>query len=324
MSVDTTAGATDASRRDAVVEQLFLGAIGALETLHVYLGDRLGLYDALAEMPDASAASWPTRAGIAERYAREWLEQQAAAGLLVVSTTRRPRRRSGATGCPRSTPRSARPGQPDLRRRAGAMVGGLVHPLDAMIEAFRTGAGCPTPTTAPDTREGIARLNRPMFVNQLAQEWLPAVPDMHARLLRADPPARVADSAAAAGGRASPSPRAYPLARVDGFDPDEASVADARAQRRPARLGDRVRVRLPGRRATRRWRGRYDLVTIFEALHDMAHPVVGAARGAALLAPGGAVLVADEKVAETFTRPRRRARAVELRLQRAALPARRR
>src|SRR4029453_15240156 len=51
VSVDTTAGPTDASRRDAVVEQLFLGAIGALETLHVYLGDRLGLYDALAEMP---------------------------------------------------------------------------------------------------------------------------------------------------------------------------------------------------------------------------------------------------------------------------------
>src|SRR5918911_5358785 len=68
-----------ASRRDVVVEQLFLGAIGALETLHIYLGDRLGLYASLARLPDASAPELAARVGIHERYAREWLEQQAGA-----------------------------------------------------------------------------------------------------------------------------------------------------------------------------------------------------------------------------------------------------
>ena len=84
MSTDTTATAAGASRRDAVVEQLFLGAIGALETLHVYIGDRLGLYVALAGMPDATPNELANTAGIAERYAREWLEQQAVSGLLDV------------------------------------------------------------------------------------------------------------------------------------------------------------------------------------------------------------------------------------------------
>jgi hypothetical protein len=70
----------DTARRDAVVEHLFLGAIGALETLHVYLGDRLGLYTSLAATPDASPRELAAHAGIAERYAREWLEQQAVAG----------------------------------------------------------------------------------------------------------------------------------------------------------------------------------------------------------------------------------------------------
>ena len=83
MSTDTTAP-TATSRRDAVVEQLFLGAIGALETLHVYIGDRLGLYAALAGIPDAAPNELANTTGIAERYAREWLEQQAVAGLLDV------------------------------------------------------------------------------------------------------------------------------------------------------------------------------------------------------------------------------------------------
>jgi len=68
MSTDTTA-TTGTSRRDAVVEQLFLGAIGALETLHVYIGDRLGLYAALAGTPDATPNELANTTGIAERYA---------------------------------------------------------------------------------------------------------------------------------------------------------------------------------------------------------------------------------------------------------------
>src|SRR3954454_5179122 len=76
----------ETSRRDAVAEQLFQGVIGALETLHVYLGDRLGLYASLAALPDASAPELAARAGIQERDAREWLEQQAVAGLLDVVT----------------------------------------------------------------------------------------------------------------------------------------------------------------------------------------------------------------------------------------------
>src|SRR5437763_16933722 len=79
----TTALSTDA-RRDQLVEQLFTSALGAMDLLCVYLGDRLGLYRALVEGGPASSGELASRAGVAERYAREWLEQQAMAGILEV------------------------------------------------------------------------------------------------------------------------------------------------------------------------------------------------------------------------------------------------
>ena len=96
--------------------------------------------------------------------------------------------------------------------------------------------------------------------------------------------------------------RAYPKVRVDGFDSDEASVALARANVAGAGLAERVTIstRDAGDPALA---GRYDLVTIFEALHDMSRPVDALRTVRGLLAEGGSVLVMDERVAETFTAP---------------------
>src|SRR5262249_56668139 len=135
----------------------------------------------------------------------------------------------------------------------------------------------------------------------LGREWLPAIPDVHARL-SADPPARVADVACGAGWSSIGIARAYPKVRVDGFDLDEASVTLARANVMEVGLADRVdiAVRDAGDPALA---GRYDLVTIFEALHDMSQPVEVLRRVRGLLVEGGAVIVADERVAESFTAP---------------------
>ncbi len=84
---DTTAlpAETDEAQRDALVERLFRATLGALELLHVYVGDRLGLYRVLAVQGSAmSSSDLAGAAGIAERYAREWLEQQAVAGMIDV------------------------------------------------------------------------------------------------------------------------------------------------------------------------------------------------------------------------------------------------
>jgi 2-polyprenyl-3-methyl-5-hydroxy-6-metoxy-1,4-benzoquinol methylase len=140
-----------------------------------------------------------------------------------------------------------------------------------------------------------------MFINLLGSEWLPAVPDVHARL-QADPPARVADIACGTGWSSIALARAYPAVTVDGFDLDEASIDLARKNAVAEGLTNRVKFEArdaaePG--AT----GRYDLVTIFEALHDMARPVEALRAVKAMLNENGSVIMADEKVSESFVGP---------------------
>ena len=295
----TTTHIQDTERRDALVGRLFESAIGAMEVFTIYLGDRLGLYAALAEGGPADPAELAERAAIHPRYAREWLEQQAAAGILDVEDAD-------------AAPEARRFALPEAFREvllepeslnyfAGVLrlVAGATGPIGAVLEAYRTGGGVPYADFGTDTREGIAAMNRPMFANQLAG-WIAAMPDVHARL--SAPGARVADLGCGTGWSAIALARAYPDVRVDGFDLDEASIGRARANAVAAGVADRVcfAVRDAADPALAR---RYDLVTAFEAVHDMARPVEALAVMRRLLAPGGAVLVGDERVAEDFAAP---------------------
>lgn len=294
---------THAGRRDATVEQLFQATIGALELVHVYVGDRLGLYSALTTMHDASPADLAGHAGIAERYAREWLEQQAVAGLVDVTVAG-----NGADFRRYRLPSEVVEVMTDadsLNYLAplAPLVVSISQTLPALLEAFRSGDGVPYEAYGADLRDGIARLNRPMFLHQLAAEWIPALPDIEARLRgSADAAPRAADLGCGSGWSSIALARAYSAVQVDGIDLDDASIAAARRHAADAGLSDRVSFenRDAGDPALA---GQYDLVTFFETVHDMADPVAALRAARALLTPGGAVLVADEKVSETFTAP---------------------
>jgi 2-polyprenyl-3-methyl-5-hydroxy-6-metoxy-1,4-benzoquinol methylase len=138
-------------------------------------------------------------------------------------------------------------------------------------------------------------------VNALAG-WLAAVPDIDARL-RAEPAARVADVACGTGWSSLAIARAYPLVQVDGFDLDEESIR--LAQTNPAESEPELegRVRFEVRDAASLQRAAYDLVTVFEAVHDLARPVEVLRALRALLADDGSVVIADERAAERFTAP---------------------
>ncbi len=106
------------------------------------------------------------------------------------------------------------------------LVVACVRPLDALLEAFRTGDGVPYADYGADLHEGQARFTRPMFENLIGSEWLPSVPDVDSRL-RSAPPARVADVACGEGRSSIAIARAYPQVYVDGIDSDEASIEAA-------------------------------------------------------------------------------------------------
>ena len=290
-----------AARRDAFVGRLFQSGIGGLEVLTVYLGNRLGLYRALADHGPATSSELAARTNTSERYIREWLEQQAAADILrvdnVAAAARERRFQLPAEYA------EALLDEASLNYLAPltAAVFGLAAQLPAVAEAFKHGGGVPWSDYGEEGRGSQAALNRPAFLNLLGQEWLPSITDVHARL-QADPPARVADIACGYGWSSIGIARAYPKARVDGFDSDEPSIAAARALATQNSLSDRLTFTTRDA-ADPALAGRYDLVTIFEALHDMARPVEALRSVRRLVADGGAVIVMDEHVGESFTAP---------------------
>jgi 2-polyprenyl-3-methyl-5-hydroxy-6-metoxy-1,4-benzoquinol methylase len=294
------ASAADATeRRDALVERLSLDAIGAFDLFSVHIGERLGLYRALADKGPLTSSELAEAAGIHERYAREWLEQQAASDILA------------AEGDDEGSRRFRLPEGHDealldvsslnyIAPIARAVLASI-RPIDALLEAMRTGGGVPYPDYGEDLHEAQAAFTRPLFENLLGSEWLGGVPEIRDRLL-ADPPARVADVACGQGRSSIEIARAYPTVQVDGIDSDTASIEFARKNLEGSGVDDRVSFH-DRDAADAGLAGRYDLVTIFEALHDMSYPVevLRAARG--LLADGGVMLIGDERTEESFTAP---------------------
>lgn len=289
--------------------------------LAVYVGDRLGLYRMLAADGARTSAELAAAARLSERYVRERLEQQAASGILDVDDARADagaRRYSLPPGHD-----EALVGDASLNCIApiGQLVVACAKPLDAVLDAFRSGEGVAYADYGSDLHEGQARFTRPMFEALLADEWLGAVAPVRDRLL-ADPPARVADVACGEGHSSLAIARGYPKVRVDGIDADRASIAAARRHLAAGGLDDRVAFHLRDA-ADEELAGRYDLVYIHEALHDMSYPVRVLRACRAMLADGGSVIVGDERVAGRVRPSGRRRRAALLRLQHPALPARR-
>ena len=293
---------------EAVADRILGAALGMVDTLAVYLGDRLGWYRSLAADGPATPVQLAERTGTNARYAREWLEQQAVTGLLSVTEP---------DGIPPAS--AGRPGGPD---RAEARVYSLSsaaaevltdeHSLNylaplarmfaaagpalpALLEAYRSGGGVSWDQLGDDARESQADMNRPWFEHELAGA-LERSPAVHAALSRPD--ARIADIGCGAGWSSVALARAYPEAQVHGYDIDEPSVRTARVNAQAAGVQDRVSftagdaAQLPAQQ--------YDAAFAFECIHDMPRPVDVLTAVRQSLAPGGFMVVMDEAVAEQF------------------------
>jgi 2-polyprenyl-3-methyl-5-hydroxy-6-metoxy-1,4-benzoquinol methylase len=179
------------------------------------------------------------------------------------------------------------------------MLAGIGGVLPRVAEAYRTGGGVPYEAYGAEFRHGQGHINRPAFTNELPGEWLDAMPDVALRLRESG--ARVADVGCGQGWSSIAVAREFPLASVDGFDADPGSIADSRRHAGEAGVDDRVRFF--ERDAVAVSGGPYDLVMILETLHDLPRPVDALRAARAATAPGGAVLVVDERVAESFSAP---------------------
>jgi len=282
---------------EAFAEQLFGAALGTAELTVTYFGRKLGLYAALRESNASTVTDVAACAGVDTRYAREWLEHQAVAGVVTVHD-------------PEAAPDERRYSLPEAHAMvllddehpaySGALADIppiLARTIDLVTDAFRTGTG--VPFAAYGVHDMQAGFTRPMFANALAAEWLPALPDVHARLQSGEA-LRITDFGCGEGWAGIYLAEAYPNVTVDGFDLDDTSIAAARKHAADRGVADRVRFEV--RDITDpSFDARYDLAIACEVIHDLADPVAALAALRRVTDNGGAVLVIDEKAADAFS-----------------------
>jgi SAM-dependent methyltransferase len=279
---------------DAVAERLLTSTLGLVDTLAVYVGDRLGWYRSLRTDGPATAAELATRTGTQERYVREWLEQQAVAGWLEVSDgTDSAQRRFSMT--PAAAEVLTDPGSLNYLAPLTRLFAASAGALPELMAAYRHGGGVSWAQLGTDAREGQADMNRPWYELELAPA-LARAPEVHDRLARDG--AVVADVGCGAGWSTIALARAYPEATLRGLDVDEPSIAMARAHAAEAGLGERVTFIHVD--AGTDPASDHDAVFAFECIHDMPRPVEVLRAARESLRDDGFMVVMDEAVADEF------------------------
>lgn len=282
---------------EALVGRILEAAVGGLDVLSVYLGEQLGYYRALAEGGALTSAELAARTGTHERYAREWLEQQATTQFLAVDlpeADEAQRRYSLPEGYAEVFVNEL---SPAFVAPIGRFLKVMGTSAGALLPAYRSGTGISWAAMGEDARTAQADFNRPFFLGSLVDDYLGQLPEVHGALQQ--PGARVAEIGPGGGWALVALARAYPELRGDGFEVDGESVALATRNLVEAGVSDRFTVheldaaQAPGA-------GEYDLVAALECIHDMADPVAVLEAMRRLAKPGGTVLVVDERVADEF------------------------
>jgi SAM-dependent methyltransferase len=244
--------------------QKALSDLGA--TFHanlIIIGDKLGLYKAMAGAGPLTSAELAERTGTAERYVREWLAAQAASGYVTYDpTTQRftlPEEQAFAL---------ANENSPAFLPGAFQLATAALKAQPKLLEAFRTGAGVGWHEHDPELFQGTERFFRPGYAAHLTSSWIPALEGVEAKLHAG---AHVADVGCGHGASTILLAQAYPRSTFIGFDYHGPSIERARQVAREAGIADRVTFEVakakdyPG--------AHYDLVAFFDCLHDMGDPV---------------------------------------------------
>ena len=264
----------DEARVEAFVGQIAVEIGAALGAALVNIGDRLGLYRAMADGQPVSAADLAARTDTLERYVREWLNAQAAGGYVTYDPE------SDRYTLPLEhayvlADESSPLAMAGMFQSAGAVFDGRQR----VAERFRSGEGVGWHEHHDDLFRGVERAFGANYRANLVGEWLPALDGVVAKLENGG---RVADVGCGHGASTILMAQAFPEASFIGFDYHEESIAVARERAQEAGVADRVRFEVAGAAG---FPGEgYDLVAFFDALHDMGDPVAATRHAHAALA----------------------------------------
>ncbi|MDX6443494.1 MAG: hypothetical protein QOH71_568 [Blastocatellia bacterium] len=289
MSAGSQAQSINEDRMNAFLGKV-VGDFGAsLSSALVYIGQKLGLYKAMAEAGPITPAGLAERTNTNERYVREWLINQAAGGYAEYDPE---------SGCYSLTPEQS---VALTDEQSPFYVGGGFFVVKAMTGAvsrienhFRNGGGMLWGEHDPDLFVGTEKFFRPGYSAHLVNTWIPALTGIEEKL---NSGGKVADIGCGHGASTIIMARAFPQSRFWGFDNHEASIRHAREAAGAAGLSDRVTFEVADART---FPGEnYDLVCFFDCLHDMGDPVGAATRAAAALDQSGSALIVEPMAGNT-------------------------
>jgi 2-polyprenyl-3-methyl-5-hydroxy-6-metoxy-1,4-benzoquinol methylase len=286
MTVELTSAPTrspDPDKLNAFIGKM-LGDLGAAATaVLIRIGDKLGLYRALATGEALTSQELAERTGTAERYVREWLANQAASGYLEYDpSTRR------FSLPPEQAFMLADESSPLFIHGAFQLVEAMMAAEAQIADRFRTGEGFGWHEHDANLFEGCERFFRPGYNANLVSTWIPALEGVEAKLRRG---AKVADIGCGLGASTILLAQAYPNSTFHGFDYHGESIQLARERAKKAGVADRIEFTVS---SAKTFPGEgYDLIACFDCVHDMGDPVGAAQHVRAALAPDGTWMVVE-------------------------------
>jgi SAM-dependent methyltransferase len=280
--------AVDETKLSAFLDQIVLDQGAAYSVVLMSIGDRLGLYRALAARGPLTSSELASETGTAERYVREWLINQAAGGIVTYDL---------ATERYTLPPEHAGPltdeDAPYFVAGGVQCFAALVLALPRIAEAFKTGAGMPWGAHDSNLFQGTERLFRPSYLAYLVSEWIPAIDGLKARL---ESGAVVADVGCGHGASTVILARAFPRSTFVGLDSHAPSIDRASKAAEAAGL---TNVRFEVADAAAYPLGNYDAVAYFDCFHDLGDPAGSARRTFEALKPDGMVMVVEPMAGRT-------------------------
>jgi 2-polyprenyl-3-methyl-5-hydroxy-6-metoxy-1,4-benzoquinol methylase len=260
MADQTTALDWDKVKAFAGVMTNDLGA--ALQGALSYIGDRLGIFQALAQANPVTSAELAAKTGLNERYLREWLGAMTAAKYLEYEPA------SGRYSMPREHAMVlAEENSPFYMGGFMQMVVPEVAMAPKLLESFRTGRGVPQSEYPPEVFEAIERSSAPMYRNSLLRKWLPAMPQVVECLNNGG---EALDVGCGSGRAVITIASAFPNARIHGYDAHPGSIERARANAKAAGVAERVKFEVVD--CTKLSPERFDFISVFDVVHDSVDP----------------------------------------------------
>ncbi|MGO8102010.1 class I SAM-dependent methyltransferase [Rhizobium leguminosarum] len=273
----------DMQKLDALVGRL-VGDVGAaMSGALVVLGDQVGIYKAMADGTPMSVQDLAKKTGIKERYLREWLSAQAAADYVAYDE-----KTDRFSLTPEQAMVFAEENSPAFFVGAFEVVQSMWMDEAKVADAFRTGKGLGWHEHSTCLFRGTERFFRPGYNSHLVNEWIPALGGVEEKLKAG---ASVADVGCGHGASTILMAQAYPASRFTGFDYHGPSIERAKAAAKDASVSDRVTFE-QGSAAEFPGRG-YDMVAMFDCLHDMGDPVGAGRHVKDTLGPNGTWLIVE-------------------------------